>query len=139
MKLILSTFTCFFIVFLISNSAYAVVAVEKAPSVEVLNEKTSQYVQGLSTKQQKRFNKRINKLNKRLKKKALKGKKFPAIDSSILDDSRFRLGALVFLAGVALLLLSVLFLGFGGLIIWVGRVATLIGLVLMIWALIENF
>jgi len=137
MKLVLSTITCVLMVFLITNAAFAVVAIEKNPTVEVLDEKISK-PQVLSAKKQKRLKKQLNKFKKRLKKKAVKGKKSSAIDSSILDNPRFRLGAMVFLAGIALLLLGLLLFGFVGLILWVGRVATLVGLGLMIWALIEH-
>lgn len=129
LSLLTMTLLCF-----ITLESYAVVGVKQSSSIKKVDKpRNATKLNKRTLKKQKRLDKKI----KRLQKRASKGKG-PAIDSSIIDDARFRLGAIVFLAGLAFLLLSALFIGFGGFIIWVGRLAVLIGLVLMVWALIEN-
>ena len=122
----------------LSTRTYAVVAVKSISNeVNQSERKASNFKKGLSLKKQKKFKKKIQKFKRKLKRNTSKRKK-AAIDADIIEDGRFRLGVVVFAAGLAVLLIAALFIGFGGFIIWVGRLAALIGLILMVWALIEN-
>ncbi len=139
MKLIYTILiSCF--VFLLSNvSAFGVVAVHPSGEIETVSkEKAVELYNNLSPKQQRKLKKRMDRLNRKLLKKGNKKANAAALDRSILNDAKFRLGAVAFLAGIVLLLLGALFIGFGSLILWVGRLATLIGLILMVWSLIEH-
>lgn len=112
----------------------AVVAVHPEHQKETLaKERAKEAYEKLNARQKKKLKRKLSRLKR-------KGKmKKAGADMGFLEDSRFRLGLIVFGAGIVLLLLWSLFIGFGGFISWVGGLAVFVGFVLMIWALIEYF
>ena len=126
-------YTLLFSCILLLSPSYVlgVGTIQKVENQELSNEEATQKAfDNLSPKKQKRLKKRMAKLNKKLKKKA-------ALDSGVFQDSKFRLGALCVLGGLVLILLASLFIGFTGIVFWVGDLAVLIGIILMVWAIID--
>ncbi|MFT5167424.1 MAG: Flp pilus assembly protein TadB [Saprospiraceae bacterium] len=133
MKTIYYTLISCVMLMLCSSVAFAVVPVQKAENQEQVSKETAKKAfHELSQKKQKKLKKRLAKLKNKLEEKA-------GPNSGIFDEARFRLGAVVFLAGLAVLILAGLFIGFGGIITWVANVAVLIGIILMVWSAIEYF
>ena len=131
MKVRLSIFSlCAFLILYVSPASAVVDVKNPEVSQEVSKEEVKRHFKDLSAKKQKRLKKRIAKLKKKFEKRA-------PIDSGIFQDSKFRLGAVVFLGGLGLLILAGIFIGFSSAVIWIANLAILVGLVLMIWALIE--
>lgn len=129
-------FSCllFVLLFLLgTTNLSAVVAVQpEHAEKEIAKEKALEAYKKLSPRQQRKLKKRMAKLQR-------KGKLKKAADVGFVDNSKFRLGALIFAGGLVLLLLYGLFIGFGGFIAWIGGLATFVGFILMIWALIEYY
>ena len=121
-----------YISFMFLPSATLAVVSYQSQEKEVLiaKKELTEVYKDFPTKKRKKIQKRLKKLKKKLSKLA-------EFDTGVFDEPRFRLGALIFLAGVALLLLSVLFIGVGGLLVRTSQLAVIIGIVLMVWAIIE--
>ena len=131
MKVRLTVFCISAFLFLFLTPSSAVVDIKKQDeNQEITKEQWKQSFGKLSLKKQKRMKKRIQRLKKKMNKKA-------PLDSGVFQDSKFRLGAIIFLGGLGLLLLTALFITFSSFVIWIANLAILVGLVLMIWALIE--
>lgn len=125
-------FACF-ILMISSSFSFAVVPTTDNLQEEIMKEESGKKIfPVLSEKKQKKLEKRLNRIEKKLQKKS-------GMDSGIFDEARFRLGAVVFLAGIALLILAGLLFGLGGILLFVANIAILIGLILMIWSAVEYF
>ncbi len=133
-KLVITLKVCSLILFfslLNIQSAQAVVAVknvEKSEISKVENSKTQLTKKQLRKKQ--RFEKRLKKFQKRWERKSQKR-------SGVLSEPKFRLGLIFLIGGVLVALLD--FLPFvGWLIGLIAGLLVVVGLVLMIWSLVEN-
>ena len=132
MKVIYYTLISCFILIFSSSLTYAVVPVQKTENQEqAVKESAEKAFHKLSKKKQNKFKKRLAKLKNKLEKKV-------SPDNGVLDDGKFRLGAVVFLAGLAVGLLASLIFGFG-FISWVAGIAVLVGVILMAWSAIEYY
>lgn len=138
-KLIIS-FRVFLLVVIFSfvqfQSAQAVVAIQKVDHSELASEKKLK--NSLTKKQirkQNRVEKRLKKFQQKWERKNKKKKRF---FGGVTDEPKFRLGLILWLAGLIVVFLD--FLPFlGRLLNFVGGLSMLIGVVLMIWALAEYF
>lgn len=80
-----------------------------------------------------KLEKRLNKMEQKIKKRALRGE---AVESDMWDDSRFKLGALLVLGAIALGLLGALGI-LSGLFNFVAGLLALAGIILVIWSLVD--
>ena len=89
----------------------------------------------LSETQQKKLNKKVRKLEKRLEKRNLKSDKSNAFNN-VFGERYFILGSVFVLSGIALAVLgSITSFGFFG---WLGGIAVIVGLVLIIIAILQS-
>lgn len=95
----------------------------------LLEWKTEEHT-SLTAKQQKKLEKVKSKMEKKLAKKAKR--------SGVWDDSRFRLGAILFLAALALVIVAAIGI-LAGFFSFIAGLLALAGLVLIVWALVENY
>jgi len=136
----MSTFLAiaFFLYFSISASAVVMV---KPANVDTLTLTTSVFQEEgpvaleQSGKLKKEWKK--NRVVKRMKRIVKRFFKKNNSFGSVLEDRTFRIGAILLLAAIIGGLVAN-FLSFGGLIGWLSGIAALVGLIMMVWALIEH-
>jgi len=134
-KVFKSLTICFLLLFSLSASAVVMV---KPVNVDTLSSVSAQglttappvFEKKSSSKKQWKVKKKVKRLLKRLKKK---NNSF----GNVLESRRFRLGVLLLLIGIIAGLFTQ-FIALGQLIGWLAGVTALIGLIFIIWALIEH-
>jgi Flp pilus assembly protein TadB len=117
--------------------SYAAVGI-RSSAAAVENEKDSQRARKRAERRERRrqrLKKRMDRLEKKLHRKMEKRKEKAA--PGVWDDSRFRLGTILLVAGLGLALAGAL-LGFGFFGFLAGALA-LAGIILMIWSLVEYY
>lgn len=124
------------------NAAAAVATKKVAIEANEANSKKAIKAEKKALKKQAKQEKRAAKLDKKLgklkKKMAKMGMDSEEFIDGVVDAPKFRLGLVLILGALALALLQLILPGSNGLLGWVSGMAALVGLILIVWAFLEN-